>query len=205
MKSVVVTGGTCRLGLLIAERLRREGWRVITTSHRADAGADLVADLAKPGGAVRLFLDALALLGGGVPDALVSNAALFTGEADALREINFESPRRLTTLMAGRETGIGAVVNILDARERPGVYGETKRELAAWTLKAAGLFANTLRVNGVAPGPVLAPREVREKAGECPLGRPTGEDVAAAVAFLLSAKSTTGCIIPVDGGQSSVI
>ena len=29
----------------------------------------------------------------------------------------------------------------------------------------------------------------------------TAEDVAAAVAFLLAAKATTGCVIPVDGGQ----
>jgi NAD(P)-dependent dehydrogenase (short-subunit alcohol dehydrogenase family) len=35
-----------------------------------------------------------------------------------------------------------------------------------------------------------------------PLGRPRPEDVAKAVVFLLEANATTGCIIPVDGGQS---
>jgi NAD(P)-dependent dehydrogenase (short-subunit alcohol dehydrogenase family) len=43
---------------------------------------------------------------------------------------------------------------------------------------------------------------VSEKAGEMPLGRPLPEDVARAVVFLLEANATTGCIIPVDGGQS---
>ena len=63
-------------------------------------------------------------------------------------------------------------------------------------------FADTLRVNAVAPGPVLAPEGVSEMAGEMPLGRPLPEDVVRAVVFLLEANATTGCIVPVDGGQS---
>ena len=55
MKSVLVTGGTVRLGKAIADRLCAEGWRVITSSHRADAGADIVADLAEPMGAAKLY------------------------------------------------------------------------------------------------------------------------------------------------------
>jgi len=64
------------------------------------------------------------------------------------------------------------------------------------------MFADTLRVNAVAPGPVLAPEGVREAAGETPLGRPAPGDVAEAVAFLLDAAATSGCVVPVDGGQS---
>lgn len=201
MRSVIVTGGTVRLGKAIAEHLRGHGWRVLTTSHRADAGADIVADLSEPMGAARLYAAALGLLGGQPPDALVNNAALFTGEASAIRAVNLESPRKLTMLMAGRETGRGAVVNVLDAREREGVYGEAKRELGEYTLKSAAMFADTLRVNAVAPGPVLAPKDVHEKAGETPLGRPTPAAVARAVEFLLEAEATAGCTIPVDGGQ----
>ena len=207
MKSVLVTGGTVRLGSAIAARLRAEGWRVLTSSHRADAGADLVADLAEPMGAARLYAAALKLLGGNPPDALVNNAALFTGDDAAIAAVNLEAPKKLTTLMAGRETGLGAVVNILDSvilgsndPNRP--YLSSKRELAAFTRSAAATFAATLRVNAVAPGPVLAPTEVHMKAGETLLDhRPTPSDVAAAVSYLLSAESTTGAIIPVDAGQ----
>ena len=47
MRTALVTGGTRRLGRAIADRLRADGWRVLTSSHRADAGADFVADLAE--------------------------------------------------------------------------------------------------------------------------------------------------------------
>lgn len=220
MKSVLVTGGTVRLGAAIAERLRAEGWRVITSSHRADAGADLVADLSAPDGAVKLYAAALRMLDGNPPDALVNNAALFTGDAAA---VNLESPKKLTMLMAGREAGVGVVVNILDSvilgslgsieslgsvgtestlndPKRP--YLASKRSLLDFTRSAAATFAATLRVNAVAPGPVLAPTDVHVKAGATLLDRrPTADDVAAAVSYLLAAESVTGTVIPVDAGQ----
>ena len=228
MKSVLITGGTIRLGAAIAERLCVEGWRVITSSHRAEAGADIVADLAEPMGAAKLYAAALQLLGGNPPDALVNNAALFMGDAAAINEVNLEAPKKLTMLMAGRESGIGAVVTILDSDilgtlESVGSIGSvapgfpvaptdpenpkrpyliSKRELAAFTRTAAATFAATLRVNAVAPGPVMAPTDVHEKAGTMLLDRrPTPEDVATAVSYLLGAEATTGVIIPVDAGQ----
>ena len=207
MRSALVTGGTTRIGLAIAERLRADGWRVIASSHRADSGADIVADLSEPLGAAKLYAACLRLLGGNPPDALVNNAALFAGDDAALEAVNLVAPQKLTMLMAGRETGRGAVVNILDCRvlggaEGEGAYFRTKRALLDYTMKSAAMFAETLCVNAVAPGPVLAPTEVHEKAGETPFGRPAPEDVASAVSFLLSARATGGCVVPVDGGQS---
>lgn len=206
MKSVLVTGGTTRLGLAITTRLRSEGWYVLTSSHRVDAGADLVVDLADPMGPAKLYAGAMKLLGGVPPTALVNNAALFVGAAPTLKAVNLSAPTKLTRFMAGRETaGRGAVVNILDTRVLgsvpEGIYAETKASLLSFTRESAVTFADTLRVNGVAPGPVLAPTEIHEKAGELLVSRPTPEDVAAAVSYLLAAESTTGAIIPVDGGQ----
>ena len=209
-RTVLVTGGTTRIGLAVAEHLRSIGWRVLTSSHRADAGADIMTDLSEPMGAARLYAAALAALGGEPPDALVNNAALFVGDDAALEAVNLVAPQKLTMLMAGRETGRGAVVNVLDAAllvksdvatSASPRYAETKRGLRDYTLKSAAMFAETLRVNAVAPGPVFAPCGVHEKAGETPLGRPTAEAVAKAVAFLLDAESTTGVVVPVDGGR----
>jgi NAD(P)-dependent dehydrogenase (short-subunit alcohol dehydrogenase family) len=82
----------------------------------------------------------------------------------------------------------------------------SKCALAAFTVAAARELAPRIAVNAVAPGPVLPPpggaRRVREPAGRIPLGRrPTPEDVAEAVLFLVRAKATTGQTIFVDGGQ----
>ena len=208
MNTVLVTGGTTRLGLGIAARLREEGWLVLTSSHRADAGADIVADLSEPLGAAKLYAAACARLGNNPPDELVNNAALFAGDEHTLEAVNLGSPQKLTTLMACRETGIGSVVNIIDCRvlgdaePNEGVYARTKRRLLDYTRTSAAMFCETLRVNAVAPGPVMPPVGVHAMAGSTPLGRPTSEDVAEAVAFLLRAKRTSGCVIPVDGGQS---
>lgn len=207
MKSVLITGGTTRLGLAIAERARAEGWRVLTSSHRADAGADIVADLSEPMGAAKLYAEAMKILGGTPPDALVNNASLYVGGDAAVEAIGFTAPKKLTMLMAGRETaGRGAVVNILDtkvlgAQLDESAYLRAKTSLRDYTLTSAVTFADTLRVNAVAPGPVLAPTQVHEAAGELLVARPTPADVAAAVLYLLSAESTTGCIIPVDAGK----
>lgn len=204
--TVLVTGGTRRIGKAIAEALWTAGWHVLVSSHRADAGADLVADLTDPSGAVRLYAAALAA----APDlcAIVNNAALFDGEATALEAVNLTAPRKLTTLLAGREEVRGAVVNILDSRTlgpahpTDSTYVRTKRELWADTRKFAALFAQTLRVNAVAPGPVLPPEGRHEPSGDMLLDRrPTPEDVASAVVYLLGAEAVTGTVIPVDAGQ----
>lgn len=217
MKSVLVTGGTVRLGLAIAEYLRDCGYKVITTSSRGESAADIVVDFRDPMGAAKCYAAALQLLGGNPPDVIVNNAALFTGTDPDIEAVNLTAPKKLTMLMAGREiAGRGCVINILDATYGAGCgvqgaecgrsakYGECKRELRAYTRTAAAMFSETLRVNAVSPGPIaeLAPVGVHEKAEECPLGRPKSVDIAKAVAFLIDNESVTGVDIPVDGGLS---
>ena len=204
MRAVLVTGGTVRIGAAISERLVRDGWRVVTSSHRHDAGADVVADLSTAGGAEALYESAKVFLGGVAPDAIVNNAALFNGPDDVVATLNFASPARLTELLA-QEAPPRQVVNIIDSRvlmrESLTPYELSKARLLEETRAAARRFAGRVRVNAVAPGPALASPLVKEKAGPTPFGRPTPEAVADAVAFLLSASYTTGCVIPVDGGR----
>ena len=86
----------------------------------------------------------------------------------------------------------------------PTPYAASKLELARATMAQARSLAPTLRVSGVALGPVLAPADVanREKGGDILLPRrPTPADVASAVAFLLEAEAVTGQILAVDSGQ----
>jgi pteridine reductase len=68
-------------------------------------------------------------------------------------------------------------------------------------------LAPDVRVNGVAPGPVLLPEDwddqQREQARRSTLlGRVgSAEDVADAVVYLACARFVSGVIIPVDGGH----
>ena len=214
--TVLVTGGARRLGKTIADALRARGWNVIAAS-RTSSDPAFAVDLAEPGGPARLFAAATAA----APDlcAVVNNAAIFShdaelppDEATRLRAVNVDAPRALTELLAAH--GGGAVVNILDCRvigrekhDPPGdtPYLRTKRELLEATRADAFRLAGRVRVNAVAPGPVLPPEACHERAGATPLGRhPTPQEVADAVAYLLSAESTTGAVIPVDGGQSLI-
>lgn len=225
MKSILVTGGTVRLGLAIADHLRDCGYKVITTSSRGESAADIIVDFRDPTGAAKCYAAALKLLGGNPPDVVVNNAALFTGTDADIEAVNLTAPKKLTMLMSGREVaGRGCVINILDATHgaecgvqgaecrvqsaecggRSGKYVDCKRELREYTRTAAVMFSETLRVNAVSPGPIaeLAPVGVHEKAEECPLGRPKVADIAKAVAFLIDNESVTGVEIPVDGGLS---
>lgn len=208
--TVLVTGGVRRLGKSIADALRADGWNVLVSSHRDVDGADIRADLSLPEGPARLYAEALAV----APDlcAIVNNAALFRGDDATMEALNLIAPRKLTMFLAGREgAGLCSVVNILDSKvlgpasDYDTPYERTKRGLLADTRRFAAMFAQSLRVNAVAPGPILPPDGIHEPSGEMLLdARPTPQDVADAVSYLLSAKSVTGTVIPVDSGQHLV-
>ncbi len=199
LRAVVVTGGVRRIGKAIADHLAARGWRVLRTSHRADAGADIVADLSAEDGADRLFDAAVSLLGR-APDAIVNNAAVYLADEEATRRINLASPLRLMERLAAA-SDCGAAVNIIDAavlddreetRPRLRAYAAAKRELLAATLDAATRHAGRLRANAVAPGSVLPPEGFHEKAMPSATGRrPTPGDVAAAVERFLAGDASS--------------
>ena len=68
-------------------------------------------------------------------------------------------------------------------------------------------LAPRIRVNGIGPGPALpSPRqsdeEFRRMARSMPLGQGTSpEEIASALSFILAARSMTGQMIALDGGQ----
>ncbi len=217
----LVTGGARRIGAAICRELASRGASVVVHYHHSEAGAiemnrtlkhgvcSLRGDLSTRQGCEWVFRDALEWMGH--VDILVNNAAQFVPDdiADAveMRAVNLEAPLNLGRWMA-EAGGTGSIIQILDSRiaqSEPGdfqTYVATKRELAASVERLANEYAPRLRVNGVAPGPVLVPEGVREAAGPIPLGkRPTPEEVAQAVAFLAENPSVTGQILFVDGGQ----
>lgn len=213
--AVLVTGGVRRIGAAICGVLASGGWK--TLAHARAGVGDLAGDLLREGAEEEIMAKAFALEPGLC--ALVNNASAFSTarelpeeESAKLMRVNAEAPVRLARLFAERlkaEGREGCVVNLLDARVARGdggtPYGRSKRRLWEATAELAAELAPNVRVNGVAPGPVLAPEapENSEKGGEVLLGRRPGPaDVAGAVAYFLGAGGVTGQILCVDSGQS---
>jgi len=220
--SVLVTGGARRIGRAICDGLAARGWRVLV--HSRDPRNPFAADFSEDGSVERLFAATIEA----APDlcAIVNNAAAFSTttelppkETAAMMRINSEVPILLIELLAEHLAvrGLsGSAVNLLDVRILGAVAGESssvdmtpyaksKLALARATLTLARRLAPAIRVNGVAPGPVLAPADAAnsEKGGAILLSRrPSPTDVAETVAFMLEAESITGQILAVDSGQS---
>lgn len=239
----IVTGSSRRIGKGIAMRLAREGMKVVITSRTAEAvqettgelrqaGAEalaVVADLALPADVDRLFAETLRAFGS--VHLLVNNAAdlrrerLFSVD-DALLEhqiaANIKAPylcsRRAAEVM--RDHGHGgnlvhiSTVGAARAHWRGLPYDMTKGAIDALTrAQALDLAEYGIRVNCVAPGPIVGvrlPREGDTASWEAiervPLrcfGVPL--DIGAAVAFLASpdAAFITGQILYVDGGLTA--
>ena len=86
-------------------------------------------------------------------------------------------------------------------------YAISRNGLWWATRTLAQALAPRIRVNGVGPGPTLksihqSDEEFRAEAAGVPLGHGASpDDIAAAVLYLVQARSVTGQMIAVDGGQ----
>ncbi|MCC2649942.1 MAG: short chain dehydrogenase [Microvirga sp.] len=181
----------------------------------------VVADLGDPATLGGLVRDARAALG---PLALlVNNASAF--EPDDIHSldaalwerhfrINLGAPVFLARDFAAQvpEGAGGAVVNVIDQRvwkPTPQFFSYTlsKSALFTATQTLAQALAPRIRVNAVGPGPTLASRrqgrdDFLRQGASVPLGHgPRPEEIADAVLFLASARSITGQMLAVDGGQ----
>ena len=235
LRAALITGGSKRIGRAITLALSRAGYAVVVHANSSRNEADkLCAEISAKGGRAR---DALADLSndkdvqGLIPAAaafgpltlLVNNAGEFErdeiGSLDRARfdrtvAVNLRAPLFLSEGFAAQApAGADAsIVNLLDQRVfKPTPhfvsYSLTKHAMFAATTMLAQALAPKVRVNAVAPGPVLpSPRQsagdFAAQAATLPLGRgPSPEEIAQAVVFLAQAASVTGQTIAVDGGQ----
>ncbi len=141
-------------------------------------------------------------------------ATLDRGAFERMLAVNLTAPVFLAQAFAAQalERANASIVNIVDQRvlkptPRFFSYTLSKSALHAATVTLAQALAPNVRVNAVAPGPTLpSPRQsaaqFAAQAASVPLGRGTiPEEIAAAVVYLAQAKSVTGTVIAVDGGQ----
>ncbi len=234
--AALVTGAGRRIGRALALEAARAGFDVAVHYRTAKADAQSVADEIAALGRRAVILDAeltdeaqtAALVGRAAqalgPVALLINSAstfeddrLATADRaswDAHLDANLRAPVVLAQAFAAALPGgqAGQIVNIVDQRvlrPNPQFFSYSLSKAGLWwvTQTLAQDLAPRIRVNAVAPGPVLAsvhqaPGEFEREAAGTPLGRPVSlDDLAAALRYLIDATSVTGQMIAVDAGQ----
>lgn len=242
-KVVLITGGAKRVGAAICRRLHGAGASLMLhyrasagearllqaelNGTRADSVALIQADLLDLKALPPLVEQTVQRFGR--LDALVNNASSFyaspIGEItsaiwDDLMGTNLRAPLFLAQAAApALRKAQGAIVNIADIHaERPLksyiVYSVAKSGLVALTRSLARELAPEVRVNAVAPGPILWPDDdafdevSRQRIISHTLLKREGtpDDIAKAVHFLLAdATYVTGETINVDGGRHIAI
>jgi len=224
-RTAIVTGAGKRIGADVVSAFLERGWTVLAHVRRegdeVPAGALAVpADLDSPDCAERIFAAAKDL-----PPVrlLVNNAARFAwdslgefspDEFDSHMHVNVRSPVLLMEALAKRHAGGDAlVVNILDSKlAAPNAdflsYTISKQALLGATgLVARALAPRGIRVNAISPALMLrSPGQSEENFeamhGRNPLGRGvTSADIVAAIDYLVAARTVTGEVLTIDGGQ----
>jgi pteridine reductase len=238
-KAALITGAARRVGATIARALHSAGANVVLhyrssteeaaalaqelNGARAGSVALAQCDLLDGDSVAELASTAAAAFGG--LDILINNASSFyptpVGDIDEddwndLIGTNLKAPLFLSQAAAAalRERS-GLILNLVDIHgmrplRRHPVYCVAKAGLIMLTKSLARELGPQVRVNGIAPGPVMWPEDgVDEALREEIIDRTalkrggSAEDVARAVLFFASeAPFVTGQILAVDGGRS---
>jgi pteridine reductase len=237
-QAALVTGAARRIGAELARTLHGAGVSVVLhyrssadeaaalarafNAVRPHSAVTLRADLLESGAVAKLA--AAATTAFGRLDILVNNASSFFptpyGKIEErhwndLIGTNLKAPLFLAQAVApALAAARGLIINLVDIhalrplKEYP-VYSIAKAGLVALTRSLARELAPEVRVNAVAPGPVLWPDSLdpqlqQEILARTLLKRPGSPlDVARAVLFFArDAPYVTGQILAVDGGRS---
>jgi NAD(P)-dependent dehydrogenase (short-subunit alcohol dehydrogenase family) len=212
-----------RDGYAVAIHCRRSGEEARSLAREiGEAGGRshvVEADLADARAVAGLVEAAAA--GVGPLTLLVNNASEFGDDTLAALDhamwerhmaVNLRAPVFLVRDFAARAPEGASVVNIIDQRVwKPTPqffsYALTKEALFSATRTMAQALAPRIRVNAVGPGPTLTGHRqeeedfARQSAAVILRRGGTPDEIAEAVAYLAGARSVTGQMIAVDGGQ----
>ena len=231
--AVLVTGSGRRIGFHLATRLQQEGYTVVahyrTHTDEIQAlealGVDTIQADFDNSASILQFVEELKNRCSSFR-ALIHNASSFAPTDDDLTvaamqyeqffNVHMMAPflinQGLRALLQGSDDKPADIINITDINvENPtprfDIYGTTKAGLHNMMVVMAKKFAPQIKVNAVAPGPVLftdqhSPQVQQHMLDETPLAKEGGaEPVYLAVKSLLDNPFITGASIPVDGGR----
>jgi pteridine reductase len=236
---VLITGGARRVGAEVARTLHAAGANIFIHYRSSAAAAISLADSLnklRPNSAAihaaQLSADdapqklvAATLLEFGHLDILINNASSFyptpvgqinLAQWDDLVGSNMKAPLFISqAAVPSLKARRGLIINMVDIHAlRPlkghPLYCAAKAGLVMLTKSLARELGPEIRVNGIAPGPVLWPEGDMDEAlkaeiiGKTALKRPgSPQDIARTALFLAAnAPYITGQIIAVDGGRS---
>jgi pteridine reductase len=236
---VLVTGAAKRIGAAIVKAVHAQGASVAIHCHRSAAAAQafcdelnrerrdsaivIVADLLDTSGLAGIVTRTTEAFGR--LDVLVNNASTFyptpigtitATQWEDLIGTNLKVPLFLSQAAADAlRASRGLIVNMIDihaqrALPKHPLYSTAKAGLIMLTKSLARELSPEVRVNGIAPGPILWPEggmdakmqaEIIDKTLLKRSGSP--DDIVRAVLFFAKdAPFVTGQILAVDGGRS---
>lgn len=193
---------------LAAEIRAGGGTAGVVAGDLADAGtvAGILAAAEAAVGPIGLLVNSASMF---EPDAATDLAAF-----DRHLAVNLKAPLVLARDLAERlpPTAEGLVVNVVDQRvwrPTPMFFSYTLSKMALWdaTRTLAQALAPRVRVVAVGPGPALAsarqtPADFARQQVAVPLRRgPALAEFGATIRYLVEARSVTGQMIALDGGQ----
>jgi len=236
---VLITGAARRLGAGLARGFHSAGANIAIHYHRSESDAERLRDefnTTRKDSAIATSANLLdlaelprlverALTAFGRLDVLINNASTFyptpvgsiePSQWDDLMGTNLKAPLFLSQAAApALRRAQGLIINMIDIhgqrplRDHP-VYSTAKAGLAMLTRSLARELGPDIRVNGIAPGPILWPdsginQHLQEEIiSRTQLKRRGSPDdiVRTALFFATDAPYVTGQILAVDGGRS---